>query len=289
MPRNTIDVNKYTYRIPLCMNYAALIVAGLVFLLAYQSHDIQKLRLEDNFVFTYVAYGIYQLTPIGVGILIVSMLLLYLCICLMAHEGLIAMGHEHTPSNLYREHLTHKELKRIFFVLAISTTIFLIAAYFMGEAAQSYFSTGRIKKMGSPLPGLAYITLYHVVPALLAWWLVRWLPMVVAGWSIARTQHPAKAPIERSVGHRQADHVIAKELATVLRAQELDDARALALFKRLSPWRKKLWQAQYAKRTREAVQLRELVKAQEKVMREEASLAHDVVSMERTRRATYSR
>jgi hypothetical protein len=289
LQRQVVDVNKAAFHITSGHAFFALAAAGILFLVVFMSHDFASRNVEDNRLFIYTAHAIYNLTPTGVGIFIACILLLYRFVYFIARRALILMGEVSSDDNSFSEYVTYKEVKDGLKLLSFATIFFVVCAYPIGKQASIYLPTGRVQDIGPALPGILYVALYHILPAMLAWWLVRWFPLLVAGWSAARTEHPAKPAIERSVSRKRADRAIAQELAAVLRAQELDDARALTLFKELSPWQQQIWRARYHKRTREAAQLRELVQAQEKAIRQEAGLAHDVVGMERTKRAAHSR
>lgn len=278
-------VKNYAYTLPKSIQYLSYVAGATTLYLFWLSFE-HAADIEND-LFLFLPRLSYYTAYLGTLLLAALVIAALAGIFFLMWNALDAMGEKTLQEDFNVKRVSLAEVEKIIMWLGLASLAFLFCSAVLAEGYGKYL-TGQ-----EPSPdqwtGVAYLLLYYLLPAAWVLWLVRWSPLLAAGWSIARTVHPARSVVERSLSRRRADRAVAAELAAVLRAQDLDDARAASLFNNLSPWQQKVWRAQYAKRTREAAQLRDMVRAQEKAMREEASLAHDVVGMERTRRATYKR
>jgi hypothetical protein len=229
---------------------------------------------------------VYQTFPASLIVTVgLAALLLVVILRPLLRESVITMGEYKAEkfASIGRE-LSIGRLHRGIAFLILGNTLLVLTAYAPG----SYLAAGM--KADYVLTRTPYYTLpFMLVAAMWTAWLIRWSPLIAFGLATLRSQHRATSAIERTVRLKRPDSAIANELASVMEAQEFDDARATALMSELSPWRQKIWRARYTKRAREVARLRELVQEQGRAIQEETGLAYDVLAMERARQAKADR
>ena len=131
---------------------------------------------------------------------------------------------------------------------------------------------------------VAYVLAYAMfLPDLIAAFVLGF-PTFIRGLVLARTRHPAKKAVERTVARRRPDYEIERELWAIMRRQDATDAEIERRFHELSPWRRWALRLQYEKRAREARRLRDLAQTQANAYRAEGDLALSVHELERARR-----
>ena len=75
------------------------------------------------------------------------------------------------------------------------------------------------------------------LPFLIAAFIVGF-PIFFRGLVLARTGHPAKKAVERTVARRRPDYEIERELWAIMRRQDATDSEIERRFHELSPWRR---------------------------------------------------
>jgi hypothetical protein len=273
---------EYTISIPI---YVLSWVASLLVALYAIPAGFSQVDRNTTLVVR-LARFVYQTAPAG-PVVIVGLTAIILMVVLrpLLRESIITMGEykEVKYASIGRE-LSIGRLHRGIAFLIVGTALLLYTAYAPG----SYLAAGM--NADYVLTMTPYYTLpFMIVAAMWTAWLIRWSPLMVFGLATLGSRHRATSAIERTVRHKRPDSAIASELASVMEAQEFDDARATALMSELSPWRQKIWRARYTKRAREVARLRELVQEQGRAIQEETGLAYNVLAMERARQAKADR
>lgn len=110
-------------------------------------------------------------------------------------------------------------------------------------------------------------------------------PIWIAGYVALTTTHPATGAVTRSLGRKQPDYVIERELWAIMSRQDATDLEIERKFRELSSLRQMILQFQYKARAKEARKLRDMAAAQTEAYRAEGDLAGRLHEYERMRRA----